>query len=146
MGIMGNSWFVHETDIGPPPCDRQPQISGESRSTKVELRERLAYAESRRTDGKAVTFRSFHSMQDVLRDAISSHQAGDLARAGSLYQNVLASEPDNAEAMHLLGVLNHQQGAHARAVELMGRAVAHQAQCRCVSRQPGRSVPGARSI
>ena len=78
----------------------------------------------RRTDGKAVTFRSFHSMQDVLRDAISSHQAGDLARAGSLYQTVLASEPDNAEAMHLLGVLNHQRGEHTRAVELMGRAVA----------------------
>jgi tetratricopeptide (TPR) repeat protein len=63
-------------------------------------------------------------MQDVLRDAISSHQAGDLAKAASLYQTILESEPANAEAMHLLGVLNHQQGAHARAVELMGRAVA----------------------
>ena len=63
-------------------------------------------------------------MQDVLKAAISSHQAGDLARAASLYQTVLATEPDNADAMHLLGVLNHQQGAHARAVELMGRAVA----------------------
>ena len=84
-------------------------------------------------------------MQDVLRDAISSHQAGDLARAGSLYQTVLASEPDNAEAMHLLGVLNHQRGEHTRG-RADGAGGGYQAQCRCVSRQSGGSVPGRRSI
>jgi tetratricopeptide (TPR) repeat protein len=63
-------------------------------------------------------------MQDVFRDAMSLHQKGNLAQAASLYQTILVSEPENAEAMHLLGVLHHQQGAHARAVELMGRAVA----------------------
>jgi tetratricopeptide (TPR) repeat protein len=64
-------------------------------------------------------------MQDVLKAAISLHQSGDLAQASALYQKVLANEPENAEAMHLLGVLSHQQGAHARAVELISRAVAH---------------------
>ena len=44
-------------------------------------------------------------MQDLLRAAISLHQAGDLAQAAALYQKVFASEPENAEAMHLLGVL-----------------------------------------
>ena len=63
-------------------------------------------------------------MQDVLKAAMSLHQAGNLAQAELLYQKVLAGEPENAEAMHLLGVLHHQQGANARAVELMGRAVA----------------------
>jgi tetratricopeptide (TPR) repeat protein len=63
-------------------------------------------------------------MQDVLKAAMSLHQAGNLAQAGELYQTILVSEPENAEAMHLLGVLHHQQGAHTRAVELMGRAVA----------------------
>jgi tetratricopeptide (TPR) repeat protein len=64
-------------------------------------------------------------MQDVLKAAISLHQSGDLVQASALYQKILASEPENAEAMHLLGVLSHQQGAHARAVELISRAVAH---------------------
>ena len=63
-------------------------------------------------------------MQDLLKAAMSLHQAGNLAQAATLYQTILVSEPDNAEAMHLLGVLHHQQGAHARAIELMGRAVA----------------------
>ncbi len=54
------------------------------------------------------------------------HQAGQLASAAQLYQAVLAQEPANAEALHLLGMLRHQQGAHARAVELIGRAVALQ--------------------
>ena len=64
-------------------------------------------------------------MQDVLKAAVSLHHAGKLAQAAALYQNVLATEPENAEAMHLLGVLSHQQGAHARAIELISRAVAH---------------------
>ena len=64
-------------------------------------------------------------MQDVLKAAVSLHHAGNLAQAAALYQKVLATEPENAEAMHLLGVLSHQQGAHARAIELISRAVAH---------------------
>jgi protein O-GlcNAc transferase len=40
-----------------------------------------------------------------------------------MYQKVLAGEAGNAEAMHMLGVLYHQQGDHSRAIELMGRAV-----------------------
>jgi tetratricopeptide (TPR) repeat protein len=62
-------------------------------------------------------------MQDVLTRAMEMHQAGDLSSASRLYQQVLAREPDNADALHLLGVLHHQQGDHARAVELIGRAV-----------------------
>ena len=63
-------------------------------------------------------------MQDVLSTAIEMHRAGQLATAVQLYQAVLAVEQENADALHLLGVLNHQQGNHARAVELIGLAVA----------------------
>ncbi len=41
-----------------------------------------------------------------------------------MYQQVLAKEPDNADGLRLLGVLHHQQGDHARAIEEIGRAVA----------------------
>jgi len=46
-----------------------------------------------------------------------------------LYQNVLDSEPNNPEALHFLGVLHHQQGDHARAIELIVRAVALKPNC-----------------
>jgi tetratricopeptide (TPR) repeat protein len=52
------------------------------------------------------------------------HQEGRLGPAASLYQKVLSQEKENAVALHLLGVLHHQQGDNARAIELIGRAVA----------------------
>jgi len=63
-------------------------------------------------------------MQDLLSAAIEMHRSGQLGPASQLYQQVLAREHENAEALHLLGVLNHQQGQHARSIELIGRAVA----------------------
>jgi tetratricopeptide (TPR) repeat protein len=63
-------------------------------------------------------------MQDVLMTAIEMHQSGQLGAASQLYERVLASERENAEALHLLGVLYHQQGEHRRSVELIGQAVA----------------------
>ena len=53
-------------------------------------------------------------MQDVLTAAIEMHRSGQLGAASQLYQRVLAREQENAEALHLLGVLHHQQGNHAR--------------------------------
>jgi len=63
-------------------------------------------------------------MQDVLKAAIGLHQAGQFGEALPLYQKVLAREPANADALHLLGVLCHQQGDNTRAVDMIGRAVA----------------------
>ena len=61
---------------------------------------------------------------ESLTAALQMHQAGQLQAAAQLYQQLLAREPDNADALHLFGVLRHQQGDHARAVELIGKAVA----------------------
>ncbi len=44
-------------------------------------------------------------MHSELRAAIQGHQSGQLGTAAQLYQAVLAREPTNAEALHLLGVL-----------------------------------------
>jgi len=63
-------------------------------------------------------------MQDILASAIALHQAGELGSAALLYQQVLAREQENADALHLIGVLRHQEGDHTRAVELISRAVA----------------------
>ena len=51
------------------------------------------------------------------------HQAGRLAEAQGLYEQVLQADPRHAEAMHLLGYLWFQRGEIARALGLIGRAL-----------------------
>ena len=66
-------------------------------------------------------------MADITRDlqaAFAHDQAGRRDRAESLYRKVLQKDPDNADALHLLGVLAHERGRHARAIQLIERAIA----------------------
>jgi tetratricopeptide (TPR) repeat protein len=63
------------------------------------------------------------SASDTLQKAIALHQQGQLADAEGLYRQILASEPDHFDALHLLGVIRHQQGRHADALELIERAL-----------------------
>ncbi len=50
------------------------------------------------------------------------HEAGSYADAARCYDALLARQPDHPEALHLFGVMHHQCGYSARAVELIGRA------------------------
>ncbi|HEV3168626.1 MAG TPA: tetratricopeptide repeat protein [Isosphaeraceae bacterium] len=63
-------------------------------------------------------------MPDTLQFALQHHQHGRLHEAARLYEVLLAAQPGHLEALHLLGVVAHQKGDHARAVLLIGRAVA----------------------
>jgi tetratricopeptide (TPR) repeat protein len=60
---------------------------------------------------------------DVLREAYSAHQNGRFADAERGYLAALQRVPDDVDALHLLGVLRHQQGRHNEAVVLLRRAV-----------------------
>jgi tetratricopeptide (TPR) repeat protein len=51
------------------------------------------------------------------------HRQGRFNEAASLYQQVLAADRENADALHLLGVIANQQGDHERAASLIGKAV-----------------------
>jgi predicted O-linked N-acetylglucosamine transferase (SPINDLY family) len=52
------------------------------------------------------------------------HQQGRTGNAERLYLDILQAAPNNADALHLLGVLRAQQGDHAAAGELMTQALA----------------------
>jgi tetratricopeptide (TPR) repeat protein len=71
-----------------------------------------------------LTPRERADVSKVLNEALALHRAGQWAGAARLYQSILADTPDDPEVLNLLGVLHYQQGQHARAVELIGRAVA----------------------
>lgn len=64
------------------------------------------------------------SIVHALHTALEHHRAGRLADAEGLYRQVLAADPNNADAWHFLGVLAHQARKHETAADYIGRAIA----------------------
>jgi tetratricopeptide (TPR) repeat protein len=62
-------------------------------------------------------------LQAALQQAMRLHQAGQLAEADSAYRDILRTDPNHFDALHLSGVVAFQTGRPERAVELIGRAV-----------------------
>jgi protein O-GlcNAc transferase len=60
----------------------------------------------------------------LVEQAVALQQAGNLAQAEPLYLRILQVQPDHFDAQHMLGVLRHQQGRHAEALDLIGAACA----------------------
>ncbi len=63
------------------------------------------------------------TIPDALAIAIQNHQAGRLQAAEQAYRQILAVQPDHAEAIHLLGVIAAQVGRPDDAVACCRRAV-----------------------
>ena len=63
-------------------------------------------------------------IEQAMQTALYHHQRGELQQAETLYRNVLDREPENVDALHLLGVIAHQLGKHESAVEHISRAIA----------------------
>ncbi|CAO3435894.1 tetratricopeptide repeat protein [Azospirillum endophyticum] len=61
---------------------------------------------------------------NMLTQAVAHHQAGRAAEAERGYRQVLSTDPHNADALHLLGVLALQAGRVDEAVTLIGKALA----------------------
>lgn len=60
---------------------------------------------------------------ELLDDALSNHQAGDLQAAENGYRRALEISPSHPEALRLLGVLCYQANRLDEAVELLRRAI-----------------------
>ncbi len=60
---------------------------------------------------------------DLFAAAFARHQAGELAEAEALYEQLLTTRPDHVDGLHLLGALALQQGRTQEAVSLIGEAV-----------------------
>jgi predicted O-linked N-acetylglucosamine transferase (SPINDLY family) len=62
----------------------------------------------------------------ALDAAVKLHQAGKIDRAARAYRQILDADPDDPNALHLLGVTELQSGHYAEAVELIAQAIARQ--------------------
>jgi tetratricopeptide (TPR) repeat protein len=68
------------------------------------------------------------SLEDAMRRAMVHHRAGRLDKASRVYRSILRSVPEHADALHLLGVLEHQRGHFEKAVLLIDLAIAQNAE------------------
>jgi predicted O-linked N-acetylglucosamine transferase (SPINDLY family) len=64
------------------------------------------------------------TLRQHLTEALRHHNAGRMREASALYQQVLSYQPNNPEALRLLGILAHQTGHNVEALELIRRAIA----------------------
>ena len=63
------------------------------------------------------------SLQGNLNQAVGFHQAGDLDHAEDIYRRVLQDEPENPNALNLLGVLYSQRERYDESIKLLKKAV-----------------------
>ena len=63
------------------------------------------------------------TISEALAMAVQHQQAGRLQAAEQIYRQILRADPNQADALHLLGVLAYQMGKHEIAAEYIGRAI-----------------------
>ena len=60
----------------------------------------------------------------AMDDALAHHRAGRLDEAERRYLNIVEREPDNVQALTLLGTLHAQRGDYQKAIGMLGRSLA----------------------
>jgi protein O-GlcNAc transferase len=63
-------------------------------------------------------------LDELFAHALACHRAGDAEAARRAYADVLARQPDHADALHMAGLLLHQSGDHLEALRLLDAACA----------------------
>src|SRR5207253_9809131 len=63
------------------------------------------------------------SLQQLLNDGLVHHRNGRLAEAEALYRRMLELQPDQPDALNLLGVIALQSSKPQQAEELLRRSV-----------------------
>jgi predicted O-linked N-acetylglucosamine transferase (SPINDLY family) len=64
------------------------------------------------------------TIAQMMQEAMSHHQAGRLVEAEALYRKVLVLQPDDPDALHMLGVIRGQAGRNDIAVDMIRKAIA----------------------
>jgi protein O-GlcNAc transferase len=85
------------------------------------------------------------AIDQSIQTAVRHHQAGRLAEAKRVYLEVLAMQPNNPDALHLLGIIAIQGGQWDQAVDLLSRVILikpgmaeYQSSLGCVLREQGK--------
>ena len=63
------------------------------------------------------------SLDDAIQLGIGLQQKGDIPGAAEIYRSILAGHPDDVNALHFLGIAEHQLGRSNEALTLIERAI-----------------------
>ncbi|WP_375787873.1 tetratricopeptide repeat protein [Bradyrhizobium sp. Pha-3] len=63
------------------------------------------------------------ALQLAFAQAVALHQRGQLAAAENIYEDILRQQPNNFDALHLLGLISAQTGRSQRGADLIRRAI-----------------------
>src|SRR5258708_7977526 len=66
----------------------------------------------------------YDSIAHAIQIAVAHHHAGRLEEAERRYREVLARQAENADVLHMLGVIAAQTKRHSVAIEMIRRAIA----------------------
>jgi tetratricopeptide (TPR) repeat protein len=61
---------------------------------------------------------------EQLRVALEHHQSGRLTEAEQIYRQILEANPQHADAVHLLGMIEHANARHDAAIGMIRKAIA----------------------
>ncbi len=86
------------------------------------------------------------TLMQMIAAGLAHHQSGRFAEAKNIYMEVLAADPENFDALHLLGVLAHQFGNHELAVDLIEKAVLRNAENPGAFNNLGEAYKGAKRL
>ncbi len=66
---------------------------------------------------------SFKKPEMTFEDAMNAHRQGRLPEAEAVYRQLLAQNPNHADALHMLGILGFQAGQPEAGIELVQRSL-----------------------
>jgi tetratricopeptide (TPR) repeat protein len=64
-----------------------------------------------------------NDVSQALQQALKRHQSGDFEEAGRQYRAILAQDENQADAWHLLGLVDYAHGNYEQAIAHIGRAI-----------------------
>lgn len=67
--------------------------------------------------------KNFHRFRTLMGQAVGLQKSGDYAGAEAVYAQILAETPDQPDALHYWGLLKHQTGKGAEAIQLMKKSL-----------------------
>ena len=66
--------------------------------------------------------------------------ASNMAQAEKIYKKVLTANPQNAEALHLMGLASHHSGRNEQAIEYIANAIKNDKTSRAVPKTSPKAV------
>lgn len=80
---------------------------------------------------------------NLLQQGVELHQANRLSEAEAIYRQILASDPEHADANHLLGLIAQHYGNHTLAFSLIAKAIARKPRTAIFHNSLGMALRGA---